>query len=182
MAKPKQEPETAETSAPVYIDYRGVSGPAQEFKHDGELAIARPGGGDPLTLAPGLNIVDGATWAAFGESASVKLRLEAQHITVSDESLTRYRNPSAWRSLIERTESGDALEHMQRIELAKPQSGTPAERRDPSIVALLEKRIARAVRRPLISLAGLHSTVAQTASLTSPQEQFRQAERKAVAV
>jgi hypothetical protein len=105
----------------------------------------------------------------------MKRRLADKHIVLTDESLTGYDSPGAWRSLIERTQSGDALEHLQRIELGKPQAGPVRERRNPAIVELLEKQLALAVRRPVLHLGGLYQRATDLTKAVTPQVAAAQA-------
>ncbi len=90
---------------------------------------------------------------------------KSPHLTETDEDLAGYESASSLRDLIERTQSVDALEHIQRIELAKPQTGRAAERRSPELLELLARGLARAARRRPLNLAGLHARANQTAEV-----------------
>jgi hypothetical protein len=168
----------AATTEIVWLDYRGRQGPDGEFEHDGEVMIMTA---VPFTLSPGLNKLDRATFDAAREDADVKQLLagKSPHLIETDEDLGGYESASSLRDLIERTQSGDALEHIQRIELAKPQTGRAAERRSPELLELLTRGLARAARRRPLNLAGLHARANQTAETLrkSPQRRFAEAER-----
>jgi hypothetical protein len=172
------EPTSEAPPAFVWLDYRGRQGPDQEFEHDGEMMIMAA---VPFTLAPGLNKLDRSTFEAARELEDVAQLLagKSPHLVETDADLSGYETASNLRDLIERTQSGDALEHIQRLELAKPQTGRAGERRNPELIELLERGLARASRRRPLNLAGLHVIADRTAEAMrkSPQRRFAEAER-----
>jgi hypothetical protein len=173
------EPTSEAPAAFVWLDYRGRQGPDQEFEHDGEMMIMAAA--VPFTLAPGLNKIESATFEAARSVDDVAQLLagKSPHLVETDADLSGYETTSNLRDLIERTQSGDALEHIQRLELAKPQTGRAGERRNPELIELLERGLARASRRRPLNLAGLHVIADRTAEAMrkSPQRRFAEAER-----
>lgn len=110
---------------PVLVDY---TGPA---------ALAFSVGGSTVTLLPGLNLVAAATWSACSGHKLVVDKL-IEPVTLADyagESLV---------ALVERTRSLDALLMLAAIENDKPVTAGPGKRRDPKVVAALERQIAKA--------------------------------------
>jgi hypothetical protein len=185
MSRKNAAATTEDTDAPpkprdefVWLDYRGRQGPDGEFEHDGEVMFMTA---VPFTLAPGLNKLDRATFDAAREDADVKLLLagKSPHLVETDEELSGYETASNLRDLAERTQSGDALEHIHLLEMAKPQTGRAGERRSPELLELLAKGLARAARRRPLNLAGLHARADQTAEVLrkSPQRRFAEQER-----
>jgi hypothetical protein len=170
---------TEDPPAFVWLDYRGRQGAEQEFEHDGEVMFMTA---VPFSLAPGLNKLDRATFEAARETdPEIELLLAGKqpHLVETDEHLSGYESAGDLRDLIERTQSGDALERIQQLEMAKPQSGAVRERRSPELLELLEKGLARAARRRPLNLAGLHTMADRTAEAMhkGPQRRFAEAER-----
>lgn len=164
-----EDTETTDASAFVWLDYRGRQGPEQEFEHDGEMMIMAA---VPFTLSPGLNKISRSTFEAAREIDDVRQLLSGKspHLVETDADLSGFETASNLRDLIERTQSGDALEHIQRLELAKPQTGRAGERRNPELLELLGKGLARASRRRPLNLAGLHVMADRTAEALRKRE------------
>jgi hypothetical protein len=155
MAAKQASTDTSTKPAFAWLVYQGKTGESGELVHEGDHAIAHPSR-DPLVVSPGLNKIDAAEAAAFDDVPAFKRRIDAGEIVKTDEHLVGYTTPGKRRELVEITASGQALEHMLELEKAKPLTGTPRERRDASLVELLERRIARA--QPALHLGGLHGT------------------------
>lgn len=153
MSKKQHEKDTAEH---VWLDYQGKTGPAQEFEHEGGHMLTRPSG-DPIMIYPGLNKLEAARFDPFMETLEFRRRVADGSFTMTDEKLSGYATASALRELISRTWSADALEHIEHLEMAKPQAGPVAERRSQERLALIEKMLRRGLSRRVIDTAGMHT-------------------------
>jgi hypothetical protein len=138
----------------VWLDYRGKTGRAQEYDHDGPRLISRPDA-DPVVIRPGLNKVEGVP--GFVELRTVAELLSNGQIVLTDAALRGFESPGNLRDLISRTWSADALEHIQRLEEDKPQAGAAKDRRSQELLGLIDKRLRRALGRRTIDTSGMHS-------------------------
>jgi hypothetical protein len=144
----------------VWLDYRGKTGRAQEYDHDGPRLISRPDA-DPVVIRPGLNKVEGVP--GFVELPTVAALLLSGQIVLTDAALRGFESPGNLRDLISRTWSADALERIQDLEEAKPQAGPTKERRSQELLGLIDKRLRRALGRRTIDTSGMHSQAADKA-------------------
>ena len=163
---PAQQSTVQPESGHVLIDYNGRTGHDHAYPH--RSAWSDHSGPVPIVLWPGLNIVDRETWSACKDGEIMKRRLDDGQITVVDESFRAYSSNAKMADLVKRTQSAEALELLQAHMLTKPQTGKITERRDPEIMAQLERKIPAYSKRTVPNYADLGPALqARVAVMTS---------------
>lgn len=158
---PKQDAD-AHAAEFQFLVFEGKTGKNAEFEQLGEHVLFSLSG-EPLVLTPGLQRITAAEWAKWEKIPAVVELIESEALRVVDEQLADYRGRGRMQELAMATVSPEGVEHMQALELAKPSSGRPGERRDPHLLALLENRLALAQQRRTLNVSGIMDQAKTTA-------------------